>query len=152
MSQIIFSTEEIDALAANPYVKNASEKSITYTTEFREKFMSEYKCGKLPSQIFKDAGFDVKVLGKQRIKEFSRRCRKMSLRPEGFEDTRKEKSGRPSTNELTSKEEILRLKQKIKYLEQENKFLKKIEFLDRQAEWKEKRKRRQTKSSNLSEK
>lgn len=152
MSQILFNTEELNSLAANPYVKNVSEKSITYSTEFKEKFMSEYDYGKLPSQIFRDAGFDVKILGNQRIKEFSRRCRKMCLRPEGFEDTRKEKSGRPSVKELSPEEELQRLKHKIKYLEQENEFLKKTEFLDRQAEWKEKRKRCHTKNSNSSTK
>jgi len=152
MSQILFDKETINLLRENPYVKEVSEKSITYTSEFREKFVVEYESGKSPSQIFREAGFDVKKLGRERIKSITSRCRKMAIRETGFEDTRSKNSGRPSTRELTPEEQLERLKHKVKYLEQENEFLKKIKFLDRQADWKEKRKRRQKKNLNSSTK
>jgi hypothetical protein len=61
MSNHHFTDKQIEQLQRNPYVKNVSEKAITYKDEFKELFISEYTGGKLPSQIFKDAGFDVQV-------------------------------------------------------------------------------------------
>jgi hypothetical protein len=78
--------------------------------------------------------------------------KKFELRSEGFEDTRKGNSGRPITKNLTDSERISRLEHEIRYLKQENEFLKKIEFLDRQAEWKEKQKQHRKKNSNSSKK
>ena len=62
----------------------------------------------------------------------------MSKREEGFNDMRKDASGRPSTRDLTSDEKIARLQHQVKYLKQENEFLKKMNFLNRQAQWKSK--------------
>ncbi len=120
----------------NPYVKSASSKAITYTEEFRAYFVSEYESGKTPTNILRSCGFDVEALGQKRIDNISRRFRKMSKREEGFKDTRKGSSGRPSTKDLTPDEQIARLQHQIKYLKQENEFLKKINFLNKQAQWK----------------
>lgn len=120
----------------NPYVKSASSKAITYTEEFRAYFVSEYEAGRTPTEILRSCGFDVKALGRERIDNISRRFRKMSKREEGFIDKRKDSAGRPSTKSLTSDEQIARLQHQVKYLKQENEFLKKINFLDRQAQWK----------------
>lgn len=147
-----FTSEEIENLKLNPYVKKVSISTITYTHEFREWFIAEYAKGKIPSQIVQEAGFDTHVLGSERIHNISKRFRKMAIRPEGFTDTRKVNSGRPATREISVEEQVERLKNKVKYLEQENEFLKKIEFLDRQAEWKKKRRKYQKKSSDSSKK
>lgn len=152
MSQILFDDEAIRLLERNPYVKRVSQKGITYSDEFKEKFMQEYEDGKYPTQIFRDAGFDVDMLGKERTRSFKKRCKKMVVREAGFTDTRKTNSGRPTTREFSLEEQLERLQHKIKYLEQENEFLKKIEFLDKQAEWVEKRKQRQKKNSDSSRK
>lgn len=152
MSQILFDEEAIRLLEGNPYVKHASPKGITYSDEFKEKFMKEYQDGKYPVQIFRDAGFDVAMLGKDRVKSFTKRCKKMAVREAGFTDTRKTNSGRPATRELSLEEQLERLKHKVKYLEQENEFLKKIEFLDRQAEWEEKQKQHRKGNSGSSKK
>lgn len=120
----------------NPYVKSASSKAVTYTEEFRAYFVAEYEAGKTPSEILRNSGFDVNALGQKRIDNISLRFRKMSRREEGFSDTRKGTSGRPSSKELTTDEQIARLQHQVKYLKQENEFLKKINFLDRQAQWK----------------
>lgn len=41
MSKLIFTSEQIRVLRRNPYVKNVSEKSITYSDEFKRHFVSE---------------------------------------------------------------------------------------------------------------
>jgi len=146
MSEKKFTQEEIEELQKNPYVRKASEKSITYTDEFKEYFRLEYEAGKKPVEIFRTAGFDTGVLGRSRIKSFRHGNKIKAARPEGTRDLRAERNGRPKTKGLTPKEQIQRLKQKVKYLEQENMFLKKIESAGRKAERKQALKKN-TKSS-----
>ncbi|MDU6986142.1 MAG: IS3 family transposase, partial [Terrisporobacter othiniensis] len=45
MSERIFSSEEIKKLSINKYVKNITEKGITYTNEFKLHFIAEYEIG-----------------------------------------------------------------------------------------------------------
>lgn len=52
MSKKIFSKKEIKQLSINKYVKNVSEKGITYTNEFKLHFIAEYEIGKTSRQIF----------------------------------------------------------------------------------------------------
>lgn len=52
MSKITFSTKEIKTLQKNPNVQRVSERAITYTDAFKNRFMDEYLGGKFPRQIF----------------------------------------------------------------------------------------------------
>lgn len=61
-----FTKEQQEELMKNPYIKKVSDKSITYTTEFRELFASEYRAGKIPSQILAECGINYQLLGKRR--------------------------------------------------------------------------------------
>lgn len=149
MSANYFTEEQLYDLKLNPYVQKVSHSTITYTKEFKEKFAAEYAAGKPPSVILREYCFDPNVLGKRRKDSLIRRTKEYSLRNSGFDDTRAENSGRPITKDISVEERIRRLENQIKYLKQENEFLKKIEFLDRQKEWKEKRKQRQKQNSGL---
>lgn len=133
MSNHRFTDEQIEQLKDNPHVKNVSDKAITYEEEFKELFISEYTAGKLPSQIFKDAGFDTEVLGSDRIKSFSSRIKQQFDRAEGFEDQRKYSSGRPRVNGLTPEEKIERLEAKNEILQQEIDFLKRVRLINRKS-------------------
>jgi hypothetical protein len=135
-----FTEEQQNELCRNPYVQKISATSITYTTEFKERFEVEYRAGKLPSQILIDMGINPHVLGKARRNSLVQRIKMYESRPEGFDDTRKSNSGRPSTKELTDAEKIKRLEQKIEYLKQENEFIKKNMQMEREANWEYKRK------------
>lgn len=85
-------------------------------------------------------GFDQQIFGKGRKTSLVTRMKVYKLRLEGFEDTRKNNSGRPTTRKLSDVEKIKHLEQKIAYLNQENEFLKKNNQMDRQANWEYKRK------------
>jgi len=63
-------------LQQNPNVKRVSERGITYTTDFKNKFIDEYLAGKFPRQIYIDNGFDVDVIGMKRIEQSSYRWKK----------------------------------------------------------------------------
>ncbi|MCK7488457.1 MAG: hypothetical protein MZU97_25400 [Bacillus subtilis] len=133
MSEILFKEYEIEQLKANPYVKHVSEKSITYTDAFKERFMDEYHAGKSPSQIFRDNGFDIRVLGQKRIKGASKRWRRAEQRPEGTNDIRKGNVGRKLTKHLSDTELIAKMKIEIETLKQEREFLLELRKLERQV-------------------
>lgn len=147
-----FTEEQQEELRKNPYIKRVSDKAITYTTEFRELFANKYRAGKAPSQILTECGIDHQLLGKRRKDGLVAMVKKCELRLDGFKDTRKVNSGRPTTKDLTDAERINKLEHQIKYLKQENEFLKKTEFLDKKAEWKKKQKQRQKRNLNSSKK
>lgn len=152
MGKNYFSEEHVNELKLNPYVKNVSNKAITYTDELKNIFMNKYNEGMLPSTILRELGFNTNILGKRRIDGIVERMHKHVERGGDCHDLRSSCSGRPSTKELTDAERIARLEHQISYLKQENEFFKKTEFLDRQAEWKVKQKQRQKKSLDSSKK
>jgi hypothetical protein len=141
-----FTEEQMKQLKMNPYVKNVTEKAITYTEEFKEIFFCMYNQGKYPSDILRELHFDVKVLGLQRIKNLSIRIRKEALRTEGFKDTRNDNPGRPATKELSNEELIQRQKVEIEYLKQKVEFLSDLRHLEREAMWKESKSRKKKNS------
>ena len=67
------SPEEVKNLKENPYVLDVEETRIIYTNEFKFLFIQEYQNGKKPTQIFREAGFDPKVLGSKRIERATSR-------------------------------------------------------------------------------
>lgn len=131
-----FTLEQIEVLRKNKYVKRVSEKGITYTEEFKEIFLIEYKSGHLPSQILSRLGFDPKALGPSRIGNITKRIMKQAKRADGFKDTRAENSGRPSVKDLSEAEMIKRQKDQIEYLKQQVEFLSDLRRLEREAMWK----------------
>ena len=68
MSKKIFTEKEIKILSNNPYVKSVSSKGITYTDEFKRIFIEENAEGKLPREIFEECGFDIDVIGMNRVR------------------------------------------------------------------------------------
>lgn len=91
-----FTEEQLNELGKNPYIQKVSVTSITYTTEFKERFEEEYRAGKLPSQILVDMGINPHVLGKARRKSLVQRIKMYESRPEGFGHNRTGRSDRCS--------------------------------------------------------
>jgi len=133
MSKITFSPKEINILQKNPNVQRVSERAITYTDAFKNKFIDEYLNGKLPRQIFIENGFDVDVIGKKRIEQSAHRWKKAYEKNGliGLTDSRKVASGRPIKRELTPSEIIERQEARIKLLEGQVELLKKLEVTER---------------------
>lgn len=133
MSKLIFSEEDIKILRNNPYVIKVSEKSITYSDEFKRLFIESYLQGKLPKQIFCEAGFDIEMIGRKRYEQAAHRWLKAynSDGIIGLRDTRKEASGRPKVTALSKDEIIERQDAKIKLLEEQLELLKKLDVIER---------------------
>ncbi|WP_110926264.1 IS3 family transposase [Bacillus massiliglaciei] len=133
MSKSTFSAKEIKALQQNPNVQRVSEKAITYTDTFKNRFMDEYLSGKLPRQIFMENGFNIEIIGQSRIEQAACRWKKAYEKNGviGLTDSRKVSSGRPLKRELTPSEVIERQKAQIKLLEGQVELLKKLEVTER---------------------
>ena len=133
MSNKIFTQDEIEILSRNKYVKRVSDKGITYTDEFKRLFIAENEKGKPSTIIFRECGFDINVLGLDWVRSSGKRWR-AAYREDGIlglQDTRIQKSGRPSEKELTLEEKYERLIAQNKLLKAENELLKKIDMLER---------------------
>ena len=133
MSKKIFTENEIAILSENKFVKNVSSKGITYTDEFKRLFIAENEDGKFPRQIFEECGFNIDILGLNRVQSCGKRWR-AAFRKNGvtqLQDTRKFNTGRPTEKDLSIEEKYEKLQAKIKLLEAENELLKKLEMLER---------------------
>ena len=63
MSKVIFNDKQIKVLAKNPNVLRVSDKAITYSEEFKNRFIEENSKGVLPRKIFEENGFDIEIIG-----------------------------------------------------------------------------------------
>ena len=134
MGKRYFTEEQINRLKDHPCIVHISEKSITYSDDFKARAVKVYETGVSPRMIFKNEGLSLNDLGFNRIDSSLKRWRSMSKREAGFRDTRSTNSkGRPRTRPRTPEEELKYLKDKVEYLEQENEFLKKLRALERQV-------------------
>lgn len=133
MSKKLFNKKEIEMVSSNPYVKSVSTKGITYTEEFKKLFVDQYEKGKLPREIFEDCGFDIEIIGMDRVRNSARRWR-VAFHKDGvlgLRDTRAGNSGRPRERELSVEERYARLEAENNLLKAENELLKKIRFAER---------------------
>lgn len=133
MSKKTFTEKEIQILSSNPYVKSVGAKGITYTEEYKRIFIAENEKGKFPSEIFKEHGFSIDIIGIQRVQSSGKRWR-ASYRDNGvcgLRDTRTQNSGKPRKKERTLEEKYARLEVENNLLKAENELLKKIDFAER---------------------
>ena len=135
MSKKLFTDKEVNLLSKNEYVKNVTNRGITYTDEFKQLFIVENENGKLPRQIFEDAGFDINILGMKRIKSSGSRWRSSYKcgGANGLQDTRKYNTGRPTIKDISLEEKYARLEAQNKLLKAENELLKKLEMIERRV-------------------
>lgn len=137
MSKTIFNEHQMKQLEANPNVVKVSEKSITYSPDFKVKAVKQNLEGKGPYQIFSENGFDMEVIGVKKPQKCLGRWRETynKFGEEGFYTERRGKgaTGRPSSKELTTEEQLEKAKARIAYLEAQYDFVKKLDKLERQA-------------------
>ncbi len=93
-----FNEVEIEKLKKNKYVKNVTQKTITYTDEFKKHFLELYKENKSPKKTMEILGFDKEIIGQDRIDNIAKNLKK---------------------NIKTNIDEVKELKEKNKQLEQQ---------------------------------
>lgn len=131
MSKRIFTQEQIKELLENPNVKRCSNKSVTYSREFKIMAVRLHEQGTPPLMIFMQAGFNIDILGRDVPGDSLFRWRMIFGKRgiEGFSTETRGRShggGRPRTNWQNEKEKIKYLETQIAYLKAENDFLAKL--------------------------
>lgn len=131
----MFTEQEIRHLEKNPNVQHVTEKSITYAPAFKLASVKAYMAGQTPQEIFLQADFDLDVIGHTKPKKCLKRWREIydAHGETGLLEERRGKgsTGRPS-GKLSVEEKLRRAEARIKLLEAENDFLKKLEALEEQ--------------------
>lgn len=127
MSKRIFTADQIRDLQSNPNVAKCSSKSITFSKEFKVKAVKAYyEEGLSANTIFREAGFNLNVIGKTTPK-FRLRDWKKIYKARGEKalntESRGRQGGKKSADKLDDPEY---LKAKIAYLEAENNFLRNL--------------------------
>ena len=126
MSKILFTDAQVKKLSKNKWIKNITNKGITYTDEFKYKLVKEcenYK--KFPQEVFRECGIDPEIVGERRYANAADRWKRQLKKTGEIKDSRKDSNGRPRLHDLSDKEKLKRAEAKIKLLEAENELLKK---------------------------
>lgn len=133
MSKRIFTQEQVTMLLGNKNVAACSAKSISYHKDFKIATVKRYQEGLPPSAIFREAGFNLALVGRKRPKDCLRRWIKI-FKEKGEQGLRQDgrmtnnSRGRPRTNlsEMSEQEQLKYFKAQIAYLKAENAFLAKL--------------------------
>lgn len=132
MSKRRFTTDQVIELSKNINVAKCSEKSITYSKEFKLRAVKQYQEeGYSPGMIFREAGFDICLIGKEIPDDSLLRWRRVYA-AKGVQGLNMEVRGRsrnggqPRTKGLTDTDRIKRLEIENAYLKAENDFLAKL--------------------------
>lgn len=132
MSKRRFTEAQIAELSKNKNVSRCSEKSITYSKEFKVWAVKQYyESGYSPRMIFDEASFDLTLIDRDAPNDCLQRWRKVyNVKGVGklsIETRGKGKGGgRPKTKGLTDADRIKRLEVENAYLKAENDFLAKL--------------------------
>ena len=62
-----FTSKEVEALRCNPYTHRVTQCQLSFTAEFKERFLELYNEGMSPRDILISLGYDPAVLGDNRI-------------------------------------------------------------------------------------
>jgi hypothetical protein len=137
----LLTKEEVEILKSNTNVRKVSQKTVSYTLEFKEWFWREYNTGKSVPDIFEAAGFDIVMLGEQRMYGFFTTLRRTKERGIPFTDGRDarqvgivippDQHPEPATKKNTTsasitERDLRKLIHQVNFLTQEIEFIKKI--------------------------
>ena len=107
---------------------------IRYALSFSP-YIDENGNGKLPRIIFEECGFNIDIIGMQRVKSSASRWRTAFKNGGAIKltDTRKYNTGRPIEKDLSIEEKYKKLEAKMKLLQAENELLKKLDMIERRV-------------------
>ena len=129
MSKRRLTEEQINEISKNKNVARCSDKAISYNKDFKIRAVKLYQENGMPAnQIFKEAGFNLDVIGREVPKDllydWTRIFKTKGADGLLIEARGKGKGGgRPKSKWLTKKEQIKYLETQVAYLKAENDFL-----------------------------
>ncbi len=132
MSKRILSKEQVETLLQNPNVERCSERTISYHKDFKILAIRKYLEGLPPSEIFRQAQFDIDMIRRNAPNEYLSRWRKifkekgeLGLKTDGRGKSKGVGRSKKFAN-LTNEEKLKRLETEVAYLKEENRFLAKL--------------------------
>lgn len=136
MVRRLFSPENLAKLLQNRNVLRASDKKITYSPDFKARAVHANMVEAIPPyRIFLDAGFDLDLIGHETPKHCLKLWRRVFAKrgEQGLRDDLRGKNsiGPRDARKLTVEEKLRRSEARVRYLEKEIEFLKKLDALER---------------------
>ena len=129
-----FTPEQMELLAANPFTYKVTSLRISYTLEFKNLFLVHYESGETVKDIFENMGYDVAVIGHNRIYSFAKRLIDQAeagkIPTEQSPRVKQEKPANVDYNTMPAQQSVAAMQREIAYLRQQLEFLKKITELD----------------------
>ena len=132
MKRKVYSREEKEILMKNKNIEKVTDKQVIYTNDFKLfAARQSIENNKLPTEIFLEAKIDINIIGTDAPKDCLRRWRNKykNYGPQSL----LEKTTRVYKNKkvyISEKDKLKQANARIKYLEAENEFLKKIRALE----------------------
>ena len=131
MSKRIFTQEQIATLLKNNNVARCTEKSITCRKDFKLAAVKRHWEGLSPSAIFREAGFNLAIIGRKTPKWLVTDWRRV-FDKKGAAGLQEDNRGRhsqgrpPGLKRMNEKEKLKYLEAQVAYLKAENVFLAKL--------------------------
>ena len=117
-----FTNEQIKKLSKNKNVRRCGAKSVRYTRSFKAEALKKYNEDGLSAvEIFKEAGFDLNVIGIRKPNKLMNQWNKAF----GPRPVRQENAG-ITVKRIENRRVMKNLEAKVAYLEAENDFLAKL--------------------------
>ena len=130
-----FTAKDIALLRNNPNVQSISPSTIRFTPEFKQLFYEAHTFGRTTQEIFRSAGIDPEILGKERIEGFRYSVMK-SHRKDGEDSVPVVDESMPEEEsaEASAEQKIRQLEHELAYVKQEVEFLKKLQLANMEAQ------------------
>ena len=134
MSKRIFTKEQIKSLLENIHVAGCSERYVEYRKEFKQSAIKQYyEYNLAPSDIFRMAGFNAELIGRDTPQKCLGRWRKtFQLKGENGLSVNTKGRRKKTSKDITDRDKIERLEAEVAYLKVENDFL--VELRAKRAE------------------
>ena len=123
-----FTREQVKVLAANPYTSRVDFRCIWDTEEFMRLFLERYKNGDTSFEIFESCGYDIAVLGENRVYGFPRRVTKLLGISQGLagagEKLRESGAQVTDNGSVSAAQSIFDMQRELEYLRRQVQLLK----------------------------
>jgi transposase-like protein len=134
MSKNLLSNVDIAKLHVSPYIITVSQRSLSFSAEFKRLAYEQILAGKTMRSIFVENGINPDIIGDKRIQNFRYWVKRYAERDAGFENLRTNNHRRPAkSRETTLENRVKDLEHELAYTRQEVEFLKKIQAADMEA-------------------
>ena len=128
--KVPFTPKQIEELKRNPFTLSVNEFQIRFTVEFKKFLLAEREKNNTPwKDVFRKAGYDPEVLGKDRMYAVIKGIRKQAASPEGLHETISKKKTLKGSERKQTEMALKQLQEEVVRLQQQVEFLKKIQML-----------------------